>query len=69
MIVSPGEGEMEAQSDHPLCVNPDSQWQTYFRDNEVLLQIDKDVRLSIHYIFYKVFLVLFSIHSHLVFQC
>ncbi|CAH0391162.1 unnamed protein product [Bemisia tabaci] len=44
MIVSPGEGEMEAQSDHPLCVNPDSQWQTYFRDNEVLLQIDKDVR-------------------------
>ncbi|KAJ1133789.1 hypothetical protein NDU88_000264 [Pleurodeles waltl] len=30
--------------DHPLNPNPDSQWNTYFRDNEVLLQIDKDVR-------------------------
>ncbi|KAF4532117.1 hypothetical protein B566_EDAN004122 [Ephemera danica] len=30
--------------DHPLNPNPDSEWQTYFRDNEVLLQIDKDVR-------------------------
>ena len=24
--------------------NPDSQWQSFFKDNEVLLQIDKDVR-------------------------
>lgn len=31
-------------SDHPLNPNPDSQWQTFFKDNEVLLQIDKDVR-------------------------
>ncbi|XP_043914352.1 TBC1 domain family member 13 isoform X2 [Protopterus annectens] len=30
--------------DHPLNTNPDSRWNTYFRDNEVLLQIDKDVR-------------------------
>lgn len=30
--------------DHPLSINPDSQWSTFFRDNEVLLQIDKDVR-------------------------
>jgi len=30
--------------DHPLNLNPDSKWQTYFKDNEVLLQIDKDVR-------------------------
>ncbi|XP_070310069.1 TBC1 domain family member 13 isoform X2 [Odocoileus virginianus] len=30
--------------DHPLNPNPDSRWNTYFRDNEVLLQIDKDVR-------------------------
>lgn len=30
--------------DHPLNPNPDSKWQTYFKDNEVLLQIDKDVR-------------------------
>lgn len=30
--------------DHPLNPNPESKWQTYFRDNEVLLQIDKDVR-------------------------
>jgi hypothetical protein len=27
-----------------LNSNPDSQWQTFFKDNEVLLQIDKDVR-------------------------
>ena len=30
--------------DPPLRINPDSQWQTFFKDNEVLLQIDKDVR-------------------------
>ncbi|XP_044776315.1 TBC1 domain family member 13 isoform X2 [Neomonachus schauinslandi] len=30
--------------DHPLNPNPDSRWNTYFKDNEVLLQIDKDVR-------------------------
>ncbi len=28
----------------PLNPNPDSQWNAYFKDNEVLLQIDKDVR-------------------------
>ncbi|KAI5700731.1 hypothetical protein M8J75_002400 [Diaphorina citri] len=39
LIVTPGNGD-----DHPLSVNPDSQWQTFFKDNEVLLQIDKDVR-------------------------
>ncbi|XP_073975861.1 TBC1 domain family member 13 isoform X3 [Rhodnius prolixus] len=51
MIVNPGEGSHEKGervdvtcSDHPLSVNPDSQWGTYFKDNEVLLQIDKDVR-------------------------
>ena len=32
------------QEDHPLNPNPDSQWQSFFKDNEVLLQIDKDVR-------------------------
>ena len=30
--------------DHPLNPNPTSQWATYFKDNAVLLQIDKDVR-------------------------
>ena len=30
--------------DHPLNPNPTSQWQSFFKDNEVLLQIDKDVR-------------------------
>ncbi len=30
--------------DHPLNPNPESQWQSFFKDNEVLLQIDKDVR-------------------------
>lgn len=28
----------------PLNPNPDSRWNTYFKDNEILLQIDKDVR-------------------------
>ncbi|XP_041986626.1 TBC1 domain family member 13 [Aricia agestis] len=39
IIVSPG-----GPSDHPLNNSPDSSWGTYFKDNEVLLQIDKDVR-------------------------
>lgn len=30
--------------DHPLNPNPDSPWGSYFKDNEVLAQIDKDVR-------------------------
>lgn len=39
IIVSPG-----GPSDHPLSISPESSWSTYFKDNEVLLQIDKDVR-------------------------
>ncbi|KAJ2954467.1 hypothetical protein O0L34_g2745 [Tuta absoluta] len=39
IIVSPG-----GESDHPLNISPDSSWSNYFKDNEVLLQIDKDVR-------------------------
>lgn len=30
--------------DHPLNLEPDSKWQVFFKDNDVLLQIDKDVR-------------------------
>jgi len=30
--------------DHPLSIDPESQWRTFFNDNEFLLQIDKDVR-------------------------
>jgi hypothetical protein len=30
--------------DHPLNPNPESNWTSFFKDNEVLLQIDKDVR-------------------------
>ncbi|KAJ9581943.1 hypothetical protein L9F63_003696, partial [Diploptera punctata] len=50
MIVMPGENQIDGNrvdvtfADHPLNSNPDSQWQAFFRDNEVLLQIDKDVR-------------------------
>lgn len=47
MIVMPGEKESNGDvtmGDHPLSINPDSQWSTFFKDNEVLLQIDKDVR-------------------------
>lgn len=32
----------------PLNPNPDSRWNTYFKDNEILLQIDKDVRYDIY---------------------
>lgn len=34
----------EVHVDHPLNLDPESQWQTFFKDNEVLLQIDRDVR-------------------------
>ncbi|XP_011634941.1 TBC1 domain family member 13 isoform X1 [Pogonomyrmex barbatus] len=51
LIVMPGESNSDDKErvdvtlhDHPLNLNPDSKWQTYFKDNEVLLQIDKDVR-------------------------
>ncbi|XP_043483431.1 TBC1 domain family member 13 isoform X2 [Leptopilina heterotoma] len=50
LIVTPGESNADGDRvdvtlcDHPLNLNPDSQWQTYFKDNEILLQIDKDVR-------------------------
>ncbi|XP_077986929.1 TBC1 domain family member 13-like [Glandiceps talaboti] len=30
--------------DHPLNPNPKSEWSQYFKDNEMLLQIDKDTR-------------------------
>lgn len=51
LIVMPGECNADDKErvdvtlhDHPLNLNPDSKWQIYFKDNEVLLQIDKDVR-------------------------
>ncbi|XP_037046178.1 TBC1 domain family member 13 isoform X2 [Bradysia coprophila] len=31
-------------ADHPLSDGPESAWSTFFKDNEFLLQIDKDVR-------------------------
>ncbi|KAF5297205.1 hypothetical protein FQA39_LY12220 [Lamprigera yunnana] len=45
MIVTPGSKEVDGDvEDHPLSMSPDSEWQAFFKDNEVLLQIDKDVR-------------------------
>ncbi|KAG8554954.1 hypothetical protein GDO81_003939 [Engystomops pustulosus] len=52
MIIQPGIAKAKlglsredvTLEDHPLNPNPDSRWNTYFKDNEVLLQIDKDVR-------------------------
>ncbi|XP_064027375.1 TBC1 domain family member 13 isoform X4 [Pogoniulus pusillus] len=52
MIIQPGiakanlgvSREDVTLEDHPLNPSPDSRWNTYFKDNEVLLQIDKDVR-------------------------
>ncbi|XP_054770261.1 TBC1 domain family member 13-like [Lytechinus pictus] len=50
MIIQPGSKEYSTKrtdvtmEDHPLNPKPDSQWSQYFKDNEVLLQIDKDTR-------------------------
>uniref|UniRef100_A0A182PPE3 TBC1 domain family member 13 n=1 Tax=Anopheles epiroticus TaxID=199890 RepID=A0A182PPE3_9DIPT len=44
MVISPGEQDGPECIDHPLSDGPESNWSTFFRDNEVLLQIDKDVR-------------------------
>lgn len=43
MAIPPGLSNNEC-IDHPLSDGPDSSWRTFFKDNEVLLQIDKDVR-------------------------
>lgn len=42
MIVDPNAGK--DSSDHPLSSSPTSIWSEYFKENEVLSQIDKDVR-------------------------
>ncbi|XP_071820466.1 TBC1 domain family member 13-like [Apostichopus japonicus] len=50
VIIKPGKamhgvtGEEAALTDHPLNPNPTSQWSNFFKDNDVLLQIDKDTR-------------------------
>lgn len=43
MAIPPGIGN-GVTCDHPLSDGPDSAWSTFFKDNEFLLQIDKDVR-------------------------
>ncbi|KAK9728464.1 hypothetical protein K7432_001067 [Basidiobolus ranarum] len=51
LTVDPGEEEEESVaptgSDHPLSNAPDSKWNTYFKDNATLEQIDKDVRRTL----------------------
>lgn len=44
MAIPPGGDTTKVIHDHPLCDGPESAWSTFFKDNEVLLQIDKDVR-------------------------
>ncbi|VDN21656.1 unnamed protein product [Gongylonema pulchrum] len=48
VIVHPGQSssspDCSASDDHPLNLNPDSRWNNYFKENELLAQIDKDVR-------------------------
>jgi hypothetical protein len=44
MILSNPEANSPVREEHPLNPNPNSSWQNFFKDNEVLLQIDKDVR-------------------------
>lgn len=57
MVVAPKDGRTDCpridvtMDDHPLSINPDSKWQTFFKDNEVLLQIDKDVRYFFQLLF------------------
>ena len=47
MVIEPSKlsknGSPEVE-DHPLNPSPDSQWRSFFDDNVVLTQIDKDVR-------------------------
>lgn len=43
MAIPPGANDEKVQ-DHPLSDGPESAWSTFFKDNEFLLQIDKDVR-------------------------
>lgn len=43
MAIPPGVND-EKVHDHPLSDGPESAWSTFFKDNEFLLQIDKDVR-------------------------
>lgn len=45
IVTHPDDSSKENDNmDHPLNMNPGSQWITYFKDNEILLQIDRDVR-------------------------
>lgn len=44
MAIPPGNTDGSIASDHPLSDGPESTWSTFFKDNEFLLQIDKDVR-------------------------
>uniref|UniRef100_A0A1I7XZT4 TBC1 domain family member 13 n=1 Tax=Steinernema glaseri TaxID=37863 RepID=A0A1I7XZT4_9BILA len=44
LIIKPIVEKQTEADDHPLSQKPSSEWNSYFRDNEVLLQIDKDVR-------------------------
>ncbi|XP_055318506.1 TBC1 domain family member 13 [Sitodiplosis mosellana] len=43
MAIPPG-NDSSISTDHPLSDGPESAWSTFFKDNEFLLQIDKDVR-------------------------
>uniref|UniRef100_A0A914DR32 Rab-GAP TBC domain-containing protein n=1 Tax=Acrobeloides nanus TaxID=290746 RepID=A0A914DR32_9BILA len=51
LIVLPGQKPdafcrpaQDGMVDHPLSSNPHSEWDKFFKDNEMLLQIDRDVR-------------------------
>jgi len=42
-----GEPQNDGASDHPLSIEPDSKWKVYFKDNDSLNQIDRDVRRTL----------------------
>ena len=47
VIVNPHAPSATANSDHPLSDNVESKWGEFFKDNEALEQIDKDVRRTL----------------------
>lgn len=44
VIIRPGHKTENNEMDHPLNSNANSEWSSFFKDNQVLVQIDKDVR-------------------------
>eukprot|EP00026_Physarum_polycephalum_P003927 Phypoly_transcript_03944.p1 GENE.Phypoly_transcript_03944~~Phypoly_transcript_03944.p1 ORF type:complete len:611 (+),score=126.96 Phypoly_transcript_03944:52-1833(+) len=44
LVIDPHAKNEQNHSDHPLSLDQDSKWNAYFKDNEILAEIDKDVK-------------------------